>query len=722
MSISIETLALARKAGPVIANAVDDWLEAHPEATTTVQDGAISRDKLDPTLVSQIENMIAPQYSSSTKYAVGDFVVKDGVLYQCTSAITAAENWDGTHWKSAIGGARNLQRAIVGFEAASGATGNQWLTFRSGGWSTSTTNHVGETAKFSASSTQVSAIAPCSPGDKFTVCLEGPTGVSRGYFFCDANMTVLSRCTTNVSYNGTVLTAPANAAYILLNNLLSRRQSGYYAYKGTALKTRVAGLESDIDRIDVALGQVDGDISRIDSAIDRIDAKDATQDERLTALERGGGGSGGSGLPAVTSEDNGKVLGVEDGEWGVVEQDTWYKEVPAPTVLFDADLTIQEDQEFGIYAGIPIDAVDSQITADTVFITVDYGETYEFDKQESGYDDTVFYGYDSAELSLMNGHYHLNAYSYPLFDEFYNVVFFNYHVGWNSGDVCHITIASKDTSTAHVPNDELEAAIKSMRGYELNHDAAVTVFEGDLEGNEHEGIYNCSFEPESFDSKEALVTVDNKTYKLPRTTLCWHYGEVDTSDWSYDFTNYPVYISIYPNAYSFYFETAGEHHLTVVDSETSFVVFDGDVLAESENGYGAAHVGDVDTSMMCFDTLHVTVDNGETYNMDVVLEEYAYGDVNSDGNAVLTRYPVQIYMAPLDEEYYINFSSGGVHHVTVKAAGQTVMETSDEFKAAVNEVLSDGLTVGSNGITIGNTTITEAELQALLALLSQDSL
>lgn len=42
----------------VIADAVAEWLEAHPEATTTVQDGTITLAKLSPDLVATDEEGI----------------------------------------------------------------------------------------------------------------------------------------------------------------------------------------------------------------------------------------------------------------------------------------------------------------------------------------------------------------------------------------------------------------------------------------------------------------------------------------------------------------------------------------------------------------------------------------------------------------------------------------------------------------------------------------
>ena len=41
---------------------------------------------------------LASEYSTSATYAVGDYCVKDGVLYRCTTAIATAESWTAAHW------------------------------------------------------------------------------------------------------------------------------------------------------------------------------------------------------------------------------------------------------------------------------------------------------------------------------------------------------------------------------------------------------------------------------------------------------------------------------------------------------------------------------------------------------------------------------------------------------------------------------------------------
>ncbi len=57
----------------MIATAVDAWLDEHPEATTTVEDGAITRAKLDNTLkayTDRIPNIGSVENISGNKYRI----------------------------------------------------------------------------------------------------------------------------------------------------------------------------------------------------------------------------------------------------------------------------------------------------------------------------------------------------------------------------------------------------------------------------------------------------------------------------------------------------------------------------------------------------------------------------------------------------------------------------------------------------------------------------
>lgn len=48
---------------------------------------------------------LAPAYSASSTYAVGDMVLKDGQLYECNTAISTAEAWTAAHWTAVtVGG------------------------------------------------------------------------------------------------------------------------------------------------------------------------------------------------------------------------------------------------------------------------------------------------------------------------------------------------------------------------------------------------------------------------------------------------------------------------------------------------------------------------------------------------------------------------------------------------------------------------------------------
>lgn len=94
---------------------VDAWLDDHPEATTTVQDGAITRAKLAAALAASF----AEDYSSEKTYPViGTYVWHSGALYKNIVSITTAEAWTAAHWTAvALGNdVSDLKSALSNFQ------------------------------------------------------------------------------------------------------------------------------------------------------------------------------------------------------------------------------------------------------------------------------------------------------------------------------------------------------------------------------------------------------------------------------------------------------------------------------------------------------------------------------------------------------------------------------------------------------------------------------
>lgn len=87
-----------------------------PELTTPadanvvpIQDGdylkRISFANLKEAASGDVADDLAAEYSASATYAIGDYCVKDGQLYRCTTAITTAEAWTSGHWTAVSLGA-----------------------------------------------------------------------------------------------------------------------------------------------------------------------------------------------------------------------------------------------------------------------------------------------------------------------------------------------------------------------------------------------------------------------------------------------------------------------------------------------------------------------------------------------------------------------------------------------------------------------------------------
>lgn len=64
------------------------------------------------------QGSLAEAYSASSTYAVGDLCTHEGSLYQCTTAIPTAEEWNAAHWEAVIIGdeVTRLNQAINVFD------------------------------------------------------------------------------------------------------------------------------------------------------------------------------------------------------------------------------------------------------------------------------------------------------------------------------------------------------------------------------------------------------------------------------------------------------------------------------------------------------------------------------------------------------------------------------------------------------------------------------
>ena len=93
-----------------------DWTSGGPfQATSIITDTtlAVAGEAADAKATGDaiaaakaaVLNAMAPAYSTSATYAVGDYVNYNGSIYRCTTAITTAESWTSGHWTAVVLGA-----------------------------------------------------------------------------------------------------------------------------------------------------------------------------------------------------------------------------------------------------------------------------------------------------------------------------------------------------------------------------------------------------------------------------------------------------------------------------------------------------------------------------------------------------------------------------------------------------------------------------------------
>ena len=183
---------------------------------------------------------LAPTFSSGTSYAVGQYVTYDGGLYKFKNPHSGS--WSASDVDAVDLGAGITKNAndIADLKSAiKDVTGNNvGYSFEDGYW-ISTSGTVDITAK-EVKSTYSCCVVACSAGDVFTLTGSGTTTAHLLYTFINSSGTKLLSASSNENAKDKVLTAPSNAAYLVVN---AYRNSNAYPKRligGKAIKLTVS--------------------------------------------------------------------------------------------------------------------------------------------------------------------------------------------------------------------------------------------------------------------------------------------------------------------------------------------------------------------------------------------------------------------------------------------------------------------------------------------------
>lgn len=90
------------------------------------------------------------------------------------------------------------------------------------------------------------AIMPCTEGDVFVVNSHGQTS-QRGWAFCESDYTRISYSLANFEGDNTVLVAPEGAAYLILNDLKSKKDApSWKGYTAAVTTDMISKIDSDV--------------------------------------------------------------------------------------------------------------------------------------------------------------------------------------------------------------------------------------------------------------------------------------------------------------------------------------------------------------------------------------------------------------------------------------------------------------------------------------------
>ena len=188
--------------------------------------------------MEDLTDYIADTYSASATYNVGDLVIHEGDLYQCTSQITTAEQWTAAHWsKTNIGDeVSDLKSALDDVSNFAKTRDFKWRD----GYRIATNTTVVDTSAVYPSAAYACLILEVSKGETFKLTAHASNSIYNAYCFTDTSKNKL-----NISgpgtFTNTEIVAPEDGYLICCTDNLTM--------KGLVSPESLSQMKAEVDEI-----------------------------------------------------------------------------------------------------------------------------------------------------------------------------------------------------------------------------------------------------------------------------------------------------------------------------------------------------------------------------------------------------------------------------------------------------------------------------------------
>lgn len=227
---------------------LDDIIEGAETATEAAATAVAAAAEATSAVTGKANaSSVAPAFDNSTAYSGGDYVMKDGQLYQARSDI-AAGDWDSTKWVSSYMANKIKQLRNIDVESIHAATeaigGHPYGVFAYGYHPTVAPGNVVDFTPTPSTVYQTAVIA-ASGGDHFRVSLSAGSGNYQMWMWLDDSRQVIIRAgMTNMAFTGEIV-APTGAAWLVVNS--KQEYSGAYAYRLTGEESSAVELAETVE-------------------------------------------------------------------------------------------------------------------------------------------------------------------------------------------------------------------------------------------------------------------------------------------------------------------------------------------------------------------------------------------------------------------------------------------------------------------------------------------